>query len=101
VVLFNYTESLGNFQFFDDNGTPLNSLDDEIATRQNNGFRAFNGNVKGEAILGGWQFTLSNDIYTKDQGVPGQSSNQSATARFDVWRDVATLRAEKKLLALD
>ena len=73
VVLFNYTESLGNFQFFDDNGTPLNSLDDEIATRQNNGFRAFNGNVKGEAILGGWQFTLSNDIYTKNQGVPGQS----------------------------
>ena len=73
VVLFNYMESLGNFQFFDDNGTPLNSLDDEIATRQNNGFRAFNGNVKGEAFLGGWQFTLSNDIYTKNQGVPGQS----------------------------
>ena len=96
VVLFNYTESLGNFQFFDDNGTPLNSLDDETATRQNNGFRAFNGNVKGEAILGGWQFTLSNDIYTKEQGVPGQSSNQSATARFNTWRDVATLRAEKK-----
>ena len=96
VVLFNYTESLGNFQFFDDNGTPLNSLDDEIATRQNNGFRAFNGNVKGEAFLGGWQFTLSNDIYTKNQGVPGQSSNQSDTARFNIWRDVATLRAEKK-----
>jgi outer membrane cobalamin receptor len=96
VVLFNYMESLGNFTFFDDNGTPFNSLDDEIATRRNNGFRAFNGNVKGEAILGGWQFTLSNDIYTKDQGVPGQSSNQSDTARLDVWRDVATLRAEKK-----
>jgi iron complex outermembrane receptor protein len=96
VVLFNYTESLGDFQFFDDNGTPLNTLDDETATRRNNDFRSFNGNVKGEAILGGWQFTLSNDIYTKNQGVPGQSSNQSEIARFNVWRDVATLRAEKK-----
>ena len=96
VVLFNYTESLGNFEFFDDNGTPFNLLDDETVRRQNNGFRAFNGNAKGEAILGGWQFTLSNDIYTKDQGVPGQSSNQSENARLDVWRDVATLRAEKK-----
>jgi iron complex outermembrane receptor protein len=62
VVLFNYTESLGDFKFLDDNGTPFNMLDDAIVRRQNNGFRSFNGNVKGEAILGGWQFTLSNDI---------------------------------------
>jgi outer membrane cobalamin receptor len=96
VVLFNYMESLGNFTFLDDNGTPLNLLDDEVVRRRNNGFRAFNGNAKGEAILGGWQFTLSNDIYTKDQGVPGQSSNQSESASLNVWRDVATLRAEKK-----
>jgi outer membrane cobalamin receptor len=96
VVLFNYMESLGNFKFLDDNGTPLNLLDDEVVRRRNNGFRTFNGNAKGEAILGGWQFTLSNDIYTKDQGVPGQSSNQSENASLDVWRDVATLRAEKK-----
>jgi outer membrane cobalamin receptor len=65
VVLFNYTETLGNFRFFDDNGTPFNLLDDETVRRHNNGFRSFNGNVKGEALLGGWQFTLSNDVYTK------------------------------------
>jgi TonB-dependent Receptor Plug Domain len=66
VVLFNYTESLGDFTFLDDNGTPYNTLDDAIVRRQNNDFRSFNGNAKGEAILGGWQLTLSNDIYTKD-----------------------------------
>ena len=66
VVLFNYTESLGDFTFLDDNGTPFNTLDDAIVRRQNNDFRSFNGNAKGEAILGGWQLTLSNDIYTKD-----------------------------------
>jgi vitamin B12 transporter len=96
VVLFNYAESLGDFTFLDDNGTPFNTLDDAIVRRQNNDFRSFNGNAKGEAILAGWQFTLSNDIYTKDQGVPGQSSNQSESARLNIWRDIATLRAEKK-----
>lgn len=96
VVLFNYTETLGNFRFFDDNGTPFNLTDDEVVRRRNNGFQSFNGNVRGEAILGGWQFTLSNDIYTKEQGVPGQSNNQSDTARLGVLRDVATLRSEKK-----
>ncbi|MGE3539434.1 MAG: TonB-dependent receptor plug domain-containing protein [Candidatus Tectimicrobiota bacterium] len=96
VALFNYTETLGNFRFFDDNGTPLNLLDDETTTRKNNGFRSFNLNTKGEAILAGWQVTLANDVYTKDQGVPGQSSNQSTQARFDTWRDVALLRLEKK-----
>lgn len=96
VVLFNYTESLGNFRFFDDNGTPFNLDDDEVVRRRNNGFKSFNGNVRGEAILGGWQFTLSNDIYTKEQGIPGQASNQSDTARLGVLRDVAILRSEKK-----
>jgi len=28
--------------------------------------------------------------------VPGQSSNQSESARLNIWRDVATFRAEKK-----
>ena len=96
VVLFNYTETLGNFRFFDDNGTPFNLTDDAVVRRRNNGFRSFNGNVKGEALLGGWQFTLSNDLYTKEQGIPGQSSNQSDSARLNVFRDVATLRSEKK-----
>lgn len=96
VALFNYTETLGNFTFFDDNGTPFNFLDDEQVKRRNNGFRSFNLNTKGEAIVGGWQFTLSNDFYLKDQGVPGQGSNQSANARLDTWRDVALLRMEKK-----
>lgn len=96
VGLFNYTETLGNFTFLGDNGTPLNVLDDAVVKRRNNGFRSFNLNLKGEALLGGWQFTLSNDVYTKEQGVPGQGSNQSDTARFDNLRDVALLRVEKK-----
>lgn len=96
LVLFNYTESDGDFRFLDDNGTRFTVLDDMLTTRRNNDFRAFNINAKGEAILGGWQITLSDDVFLKNQGVPGLSSIQSEHARLDVWRNVATLRSEKK-----
>jgi iron complex outermembrane receptor protein len=96
TVLFNYTESDGDFEFLDDNGTPFNRLDDEITTRTNNDFRSFNVNAKGEAVIAGWDVTLLDDFFTKDQGVPGRSSIQSETASFDVWRNVATLRLERR-----
>ncbi len=96
LVLFNYMGSAGDFTFLDDNGTRFNTLDDQVTTRRNNDFNAFNINAKGEAIVRGWQITLSNDAFIKDQGVPGQSSIQSELARLDAWRNVATLRLEKK-----
>ena len=96
LVLFNYTESDGDFAFLDDNGTPFNTLDDVRTTRKNNDFRSFNVNAKGEATLAGWTVTLSDDFFTKDQGVPGQASAQSEHANLDVWRNVATLHLERK-----
>ena len=96
LVLFNYMGSAGDFTFLDDNGTRFNTLDDQVTTRRNNDFNAFNINAKGEAIVRGWQITLSDDAFIKDQGVPGQSSIQSELARLDAWRNVATLRLEKK-----
>jgi iron complex outermembrane receptor protein len=96
LVLFNYTGSAGDFTFLDDNGTRFNTLDDQVTTRRNNDFNAFTINAKGEAIVRSWQITLSNDAFIKDQGVPGQSSIQSELARLDAWRNVATLRLEKK-----
>jgi iron complex outermembrane receptor protein len=96
LVLFNYTGSDNDFQFFDDNGTRFNSLDDTSATRRNNDFNAFTANAKGEVTIAKWKLTLSDDFFTKDQGVPGQTSLRSETARLDVWRNIATLRLERK-----
>ena len=95
LALFNYTESEGDFKFLDDNGTHFTTDDDEIVRRRNNDFRSFNVSAKGEASLAGWDLSLSNDFFTKDQGVPGRSSIQSETARLDVSRNVATLRAQR------
>jgi iron complex outermembrane receptor protein len=96
LVLFNYTGSDGDFAFLDDNGTPFNTFDDMVTTRKNNDFQSFNVNAKGEARLAGWTVTLSDDFFTKDQGVPGQSSLESVNANLDVWRNVATLQLERK-----
>ncbi|GIX48089.1 MAG: TonB-dependent receptor [Candidatus Tectimicrobiota bacterium] len=95
LLLFNYTESANDFEFRSDNGTPFNPDDDFVTPRINNDFRAFTVHAKGEAVLAGWLLTLANDFFTKDQGVPGQASIQSETARLDLWRDVVTLRLEK------
>jgi iron complex outermembrane receptor protein len=96
LALFNYTESDNDFDFLSDNGTPLNTLDDMVTTRRNNDFRSFTVNAKGEATITGWKLTLSDDFFTKEQGVPGQASVQSENSRLGVWRNVATLRLEKK-----
>ncbi len=95
LALFNYTESDGDFEFFDDNGTRFNTRDDEIATRTNNDFRSFNVSAKGEITLAQWALTLSNDFFTKDQGVNGLSNLQSE-ARLGVNRNVVTLLAKRQ-----
>ncbi len=95
LALFNYTESDGDFEFFDDNGTRFNPRDDEIATRTNSDFRSFNVSAKGELSLAGWALTLSDDFFTKDQGVNGRSNLQSE-ARLGVDRNVVTLHAKRQ-----
>ncbi len=95
LALFNYTESDGDFEFFDDNGTRFNSRDDEIVRRTNNDFRSFNISAKGEMTLGDWELTLSDDFFTKDQGINGRSNLQSE-ARLSVDRNVITLHAKRQ-----
>ncbi len=95
LALFNYTESDGDFEFFDDNGTRFNTRDDETVKRTNNDFRSFTVSAKGELSLAGWALTLSDDFFTKDQGINGRSNLQSK-ARLGVDRNVITLHAKRQ-----
>lgn len=95
LTLFNYTESEGDFAFLDDNGTRFNTRDDAIVTRTNNDFRSFNASAKGDMSLANWTLTLSDDFFTKDQGVNGLSNLQSE-ARLGVDRNVITLLAKRQ-----
>lgn len=99
LVSGSYSSSEGDFEFLDDNGTPLNPLDDEITKRKNNDFRSGN-------LLGKLSYTptptlnleMSNDYFDKDEGIPGISSNQSENARLKTVRNIFNLKGKKREL---
>ncbi len=96
-----YTGSAGDFEFRDDNGTPGFTLDDTTTTRQNNDFNAVDFLAKAgyrpseRATVG-----VTNQLYYKDQGVPGISSNQAHDTRLDELRNLMHVRGEFASLGL-
>ncbi len=84
-----YLESQGDFDFVDDQTTPLNPDDDETVTRANNDFHAWNllGRIQ-RPVPGAGQLTLSHTALIREQGVPGVGSFQSKTARSERERHI-------------
>jgi len=104
LVFGNYTGTKGDFTFIDDNGTPteINPFDDVEATRQNNAFNAIDLLVKGGyRISETSDLRLTNQMFYKDEGVPGLGSNQSQYASFTQLRNVTHLRGEFRGLGVD
>ncbi len=90
-----YERSQGDFDFEDDNGTPFNPEDDEVATRVNNDFEGWNGivRVSGDVPRVAEASVAYYDA-SREQGVPGLGSFQSTTARSDRRRQMAQARLE-------
>ncbi len=88
LLLFNLTTSSGNFKFYDNNGTPYNSKDDEMVNRKNNNLNSFDLITKLNYKQNSRQIELSNYFYQKNQGVPGIDNYQSETAKFNSQRNV-------------
>lgn len=88
-----YLESRGDFEFVDDQTTPLNPDDDETVTRVNNDFHAWNllGRVQTPLRRMG-DLTLSHTALIREEGVPGVGSLQSRAARADRARHITNLR---------
>jgi iron complex outermembrane receptor protein len=102
---YQFLGSRGAFSFLDDNATPFNQLDDQVALRENNVFRQHGLTTKLDIALGGLGATDGNerltsgsagrlilgaDLFTKDTGLPGLSADQSSFARFKTRRGVAS-----------
>jgi iron complex outermembrane receptor protein len=99
--------SRGAFFFLDDNATPFNAADDEIALRQNNAFEQHGLTAKLDIALGSLaaaggppsprissgsagRLILGVDFFTKHTGLPGISAYQASLARFDTRRAMAS-----------
>jgi vitamin B12 transporter len=74
--------SKGDFDFLDNNGTPYNPDDDEMARRVNNDLTEYEGLLKATGPLRNGILVLSNQCYRRRQGLPGYSAVQSLTERF-------------------
>ena len=77
----------GDFTYFDDNGTPFSSTDDAVVRRLNNAFRRdhLSGSVSVRAGERS-RISVSTDLLSSRQGVPGLGTFKSLDARFDTSR---------------
>lgn len=88
-----YLGSEGNFTFDDDNGTPENPTDDEVATRINNAFNAGDALFKLSHDFGDALFLdVVQEVFGKEQGVPGPGNTQFARPSLTGIRSLSYLR---------
>ncbi len=89
LVYGNWFSSDGDFRYHDDNGTPYNPNDDEYRDRQNNDSESLNLFMKmGYEPSWGGKFDLSEDFFSKDQGIPGTGSAPALNTRIKNNRNI-------------
>jgi iron complex outermembrane receptor protein len=87
----------GDFEFLDDNATPLNPDDDEFTTRKNNSFESKSVDAKLSFDLApSFNMEISDSYFDKFEGVPGKGSFQSENASLDTLRNILTLGLKKE-----
>ncbi|MDJ0782622.1 MAG: TonB-dependent receptor [Desulfosarcinaceae bacterium] len=89
TLLGDVSGTQGDFEYRDDNGTRINTADDETVRRQNNDYRSYNLLGRIEQELGAAASAdLSAAYFHKDEGVPGLGSFQSDTANLETTRQL-------------
>jgi len=87
----------GDFEFLDDNATPLNPDDDELTRRSNNSFDSKSVDAKLSFDLApSFNMEISDSYFDKCEGVPGKGSFQSENASLDTLRNIFNLRLTKE-----
>lgn len=87
----------GDYEFADDNGTPLEPNDDAISRRQNARFDAATALVRGAWAPGEHLQSVARvEYFRRGQGIPGVGVNQARTARFanERWLVAGETRGE-------
>jgi len=91
LVGFSHRQTQGDFRYLDDNGTPFNSHDDRMVTRENNANKEDDLLVKVDREAGGGhRLEFTGDALVREQGVPGLGSNQSRDASLSSERYLAS-----------
>lgn len=79
----------GDFRFRDDNGTRINTADDETVHRRNNDYQSYNLQGNLDQQLGDTATAdISATFFHRDEGVPGLGSYQSDSANLETTRQL-------------
>lgn len=97
-VFAGYSRSKGDFEYENDNGTPLNNADDSTETRTNNDFESMDLTFRAAYDPGAWELAVVGTGHIKDQGLPGIQSNQAKKTRLETTRSTLTLSARNRML---
>jgi iron complex outermembrane receptor protein len=90
-----YAGASGDFDYFDDNGTPFNRDDDAVRERQNNGFDAVDVAARAQR-RGALQITGGARLAWKGQGVPGPTGARATMPELGTLRVVADAGVERR-----
>ncbi|MFP6626172.1 MAG: TonB-dependent receptor [Deltaproteobacteria bacterium] len=90
--VLSYRRTDGDFSYLDDNGTPQFDGDDSVRDRNNNDRESLDLLARYTRTLkNGYRLTASNNLFIKDEGLPGLGSNESSQARLRATRDILSL----------
>jgi len=92
VMLDGFTTQ-GNFDYFDDNATPYNRMDDGIRPRDNNATRQLSGLGRCRLVVGRPVLTLLDAPMTRQEGLPGHSNTPASLANLHTTRNLLVGRA--------
>ncbi len=82
----------GDFDYFDDNGTPQNPADDSTSTRRNNRFDAASALVRATwRAPGAWRVSAGADAFRRAQGLPGLGAVPAPHPRVAFERALGSL----------
>ncbi len=92
--------SEGDYEFLDDNRTEFNPEDDRETKRVNNDFDEWSALAKYDReSVSGWTTRVTANAFSREQGVPGISSNQSRSARLKTDRVIVSAGISNESLA--
>ncbi len=93
-----YAKSRGDYDYRNDNGTPLNKDDDFIAVRKNNDFSSLDFTFNISYKQGQWELSTVGTGHYKEQGLPGLQRSQAEETRLTTQRGTVTVNARNRHL---
>lgn len=97
LLFYSHLQSEGDFEFLNDNGTLYNKNDDRVEKRINNDFTQDNFFTKVTIEpFDNIKVSISEDIFVKEEGLPGIGAFQAKNTRFKTFRNIVSLRLDVK-----